>query len=98
VSALVIAEGIVVDPNGRALPLEPGIWDDSFIPGFRDLADEIHTDGTKIAVQLFYVGRETNSRFFGRPITVAAPSPIPSPLNRGIPKELSLTCVSCYKS
>ena len=88
--SLIITEGAAVSPDGRALPLELGIWDDSFIPGFRDLADEIHTEGAKIAVQLFYVGRETNSRLFGRPITLVAPSAIPCPLNREIPKELSV--------
>jgi 2,4-dienoyl-CoA reductase-like NADH-dependent reductase (Old Yellow Enzyme family)/thioredoxin reductase len=88
--ALIITEGTAVNPDGRALPLQLGIWDDSFIAGFRDLAKMIHAEGAKIAVQLFHVGRETNSHLFGRPVTMVAPSAIPCPVNREMPKELSI--------
>lgn len=88
--ALIITEGTAISFEGRALPLQLGIWDDKFIQGFRDLARAIHNEGAKIAVQLHHVGRETNSRLFGRPITVVAPSAIPCPINREMPRELSI--------
>lgn len=73
---LVITEICAVDPRGRNFPAELGIWDDSFIPGLQSLADAIHREGAKAAVQLHHAGRETFKSVIG--VMPEAPSAIPS--------------------
>jgi 2,4-dienoyl-CoA reductase-like NADH-dependent reductase (Old Yellow Enzyme family) len=61
-------------------------WDDRVIPGLKRLADAVHEHGTKIFGQLIHQGRQMTSSITNRPIL--APSPIPCPLRREIPKEM----------
>lgn len=84
---LIIVEVTAVDPVGKAIPRQPGLWDDKFIPGFKKLIDTVHHYGTKIAVQLHHAGRQTSSQFTGhQPV---APSPIPCLVSKEMPRELS---------
>ncbi|SLM18329.1 NADH oxidase [uncultured spirochete] len=85
---LIIVEVTAIDPLGKAIPFEPGIWDDSFIPGWKKLADEVHKYGCKIAVQLHHAGRQTTSGTLGGNQPVA-PSPIPCPVDKEMPRELT---------
>ena len=68
-------------------PRNLGICDDSFIPGLKKLAGAIKAAGGKACIQLWHAGRQTNSRDTGMPIV--APSPIPCPLCREMPLELT---------
>jgi 2,4-dienoyl-CoA reductase-like NADH-dependent reductase (Old Yellow Enzyme family)/thioredoxin reductase len=84
---LLIVEISAVDPLGRAIPYQPGLWDDRFIPGFQKLTDAVHKYGARIAVQLHHAGRQTNSQIIGnQPL---APSPISCLVCKEIPRELS---------
>lgn len=84
---LIIVEVTAVDPLGKAIPWQPGIWDDKFVPGWKELVDEVHKYGAKIAVQLHHAGRQTTHEVIGsQPV---APSPIPCPVDREIPRELT---------
>jgi hypothetical protein len=47
---LLIVEVTAIDSLGKAIPYQPGIWDDSFIPGFKRLVDTVHRYGAKIAL------------------------------------------------
>lgn len=85
---LLIVEVTAVDPLGKAIPFQPGIWDDSFIPGLKKLTDIVHSFGVKIAVQLHHAGRQTSSQIIGeQPV---APSPIPCIVSKEMPRELSI--------
>lgn len=82
-----IVEYANVDPLGKAAPLQLGIWKDEFIPGLKSLTDEIHKNDVKVAVQLHHAGRETISYITGsQPV---APSPVPCPRLKEMPRELS---------
>lgn len=84
---LLIVEVTAIDPLGKAIAFQPGIWDDSFIPGFKQLTEAIHRHGAKIVVQLHHAGRQTTADIIGaQPV---APSPVPCPISKGIPRELS---------
>lgn len=63
-------------------------WDDRVIPGFRNLAKAVHRYGTKIFGQISHHGRQMSSALSGQPIL--APSAIPCPLKREIPKEMEV--------
>ncbi|NLL46768.1 MAG: FAD-dependent oxidoreductase [Clostridiales bacterium] len=84
---LIIVEVTAVDPLGKAIPFQPCLFDDSFIPSFKKLADTVHRYGTKIAVQLHHAGRQTSSQIMGeQPV---APSPVPCLVSKEMPRELS---------
>ncbi|MEE9910394.1 MAG: NAD(P)/FAD-dependent oxidoreductase [Deltaproteobacteria bacterium] len=68
-------------------PRNIGICDDSFLPGLKSLAQAIKTAGGKACIQLWHAGRQINSRDTGLPIV--APSPLPCPVCRELPVELS---------
>ena len=84
---LIITEFTCIDPVGKAIPGQLMINSDEYIEGFKKLTDRIHKEGSKIFMQLHHAGRQTCSYITGmRPV---APSPIPCPVNRELPKELS---------
>ena len=85
---LIITEITAISPYGKGTPNQLSIWDDKFIPGFKDLAKATHARGAKIAVQLYHPGRQTFSFLTGR--TLVAPSAIACPVCREIPRELSV--------
>jgi 2,4-dienoyl-CoA reductase-like NADH-dependent reductase (Old Yellow Enzyme family) len=40
-----------VHPSGQISPFQNSLADDDYIPGFRKLAETVHHEGAKIAVQ-----------------------------------------------
>ena len=54
---------------------------------FKMLVDAVHLEGCPIVVQINHAGRQTSSAITGEPIV--APSPIPCPVRKEMPKELS---------
>ncbi|MCR4434750.1 MAG: NAD(P)/FAD-dependent oxidoreductase [Clostridiales bacterium] len=84
---LLIVEFSHVDPLGQAIPSQLGVWKDDFIPGLKKLTETVHKYNTKTFLQLHHAGRETNHFVTGnQPV---APSPIPCPVNRELPRELT---------
>jgi len=54
-----IVSGIFhVSSYGKASPVQNLLTDDEFIPGLKRLADAVHAQGSKLAVQLFHPGHE----------------------------------------
>ncbi len=72
---LIIVEATAVMLSGRGSPFALSLYDDRFIAGFKDLIDEVHQYGAKIAVQLVHVGRQAPSKFTGT--QTVAPSAVP---------------------
>lgn len=84
---LIIVEVTAIDPLGKAIPFQPGLWSDEFVPGWKHLVNEVHRYGAKIAVQLHHAGRQTAAAIIGgQPV---APSPIACPVMKEIPHELT---------
>ncbi len=57
-AGLIITEALEVHPLGATSPRCLGAWDDKFIPGLTKLADAVHGQGGRIAMQLHHTGRE----------------------------------------
>jgi 2,4-dienoyl-CoA reductase-like NADH-dependent reductase (Old Yellow Enzyme family)/thioredoxin reductase len=88
---LLIVEFTAIDPLGKVGPCHPGIWSDTFIPGLKRLTDAVHQYDAKIALQISHTGRQTFSEIIGIPgAQPVSASPIPCPMDRAMPKELSL--------
>ena len=85
-----IITGIVRINNedGTAGPNQLSLADDSYIPGFKRLVDEIHSHGTKVFVQIQHSGRQGVAAFTGLD-HVLAPSAIPSAVTQQPTKALT---------
>lgn len=84
----IFTENIGVHSSGRVLPGMVMGDHDGFVPGLRRLASAVHAAGGVLIGQINHAGRQTRSRFTGQPLV--APSAIPCPLNREMPRELSI--------
>lgn len=84
---LIITEATFVHLCGKGFSYELGIYKDELIPGLRRLADAVHREGSKIAVQLYHSGRQSYEAVTGAPLI--APSAISCPVCGGMPKEMT---------
>lgn len=56
------------------------------VPGYRRITDAVHAHGAVILAQLNHNGGQGSGMYSGRPLW--APSPVPDPLFREVPREL----------
>lgn len=77
-----------VHPAGVNNAQEISGFDPRIVPGMRAIADAVHEHGVPMIAQLGHAGRQANSAFTMRPLM--APSPIPCPLTREMPKSMEL--------
>jgi len=87
---LITLEVTAVDGvEGKGSLHQLSIFDDRFIPGLKRLVDRLHNAGAKVGIQLYHPGRVTLPAILGglRPV---APSPIPDPIWRQAPRELTI--------
>lgn len=74
--ALNVTEASYVSLEGKRISNGLGAYDDKLIPGLRELAEAVHNEGGRIAMQIFHGGRECASEITGlQPI---GPSSVPS--------------------
>lgn len=85
---LIITEITGVHPDGVVSPNQLGAYDDRFIPGLAKMAETAHKEGCKIAMQIHHTGRE--SLYLLGKGRAMAPSPIPSIVFQGNPREMTL--------
>ena len=55
-AGLIIQEATCVDPRGRLLPEQLGLWSDEQIPGHKRIVDAVHSEGAPIIIQLHHAG------------------------------------------
>ncbi|MGI6746834.1 MAG: FAD-dependent oxidoreductase [Anaerovoracaceae bacterium] len=66
------------------------VLNEEILPGLTDMANSVHDAGGKLFIQLFHAGRNGNTGFLAdSKASPVAPSPIPSPIYRETPKELT---------
>ncbi len=63
---LIIPGFMNVHPDGKAMPFQTGIFDDTMIPGLRRLTGAVHGHGAKIFFQLAHAGMQTSKEVLGR--------------------------------
>lgn len=84
----VVTENIGVDAGGRVMARMLMADDDRYVPGLSQLAERIKRHGAVAIGQINHGGRQTISKITGR--QPVAPSPIPCPLMREMPRELAI--------
>ncbi|MPW27162.1 NAD(P)-binding protein [Alkalibaculum sp. M08DMB] len=76
---VVFTECAVVDERGKGNTHQICVYDDKYMPGLTELANEIHKYNSKVVVQIYHPGRQGISVVNGNK-PMAAPSDIPCKL------------------
>jgi 2,4-dienoyl-CoA reductase-like NADH-dependent reductase (Old Yellow Enzyme family) len=77
-----------VHPAGVNNAQEISGYDPRIVPGLRAIADAVHEHGTPVIAQLGHAGRQASSAYTMQ--ALMAPSAIPCPVNREMPKAMEL--------
>lgn len=85
---LIVTEDYAVDPTGKSYKYLPGLWNDDQIASHAELTKRVHAHGAKIFAQIYHAGRQTDEGVIGT--QVIAPSPIPCPVKKDMPHEMTL--------
>lgn len=86
---LIITEDYAVNEHAMGYQYIAGLWNDGQIEGHRRLTERVHAHGTKIFAQIYHAGRQSCSAVNGG-MQPVAPSAIPCPWLRQLPRELSV--------
>lgn len=86
--AAVIVEGANVHPSGKGWPNHLSAYDYEHLEGLTRLAADIKRAGAIAILQIMHCGRQTKASHSG--MQPLAPSPIPCPRTREMPRELTL--------
>jgi 2,4-dienoyl-CoA reductase-like NADH-dependent reductase (Old Yellow Enzyme family) len=84
---LIVLGHAFVQENGRALPGQMGVYSDAHIAGLKDLVDEIHHQGARVALQLAHAGRQTMADAIGGQTPIAPSAIGPDPIFGTSPRE-----------
>jgi 2,4-dienoyl-CoA reductase-like NADH-dependent reductase (Old Yellow Enzyme family)/thioredoxin reductase len=88
--SLITLEVTAVDgKEGKGSGHQLSIFDDRFIPGFKNLVDRVHNAGAKVGVQLYHPGRVTIPAYIGG-LKPVGPSAVPDPIWRQETRELTI--------
>lgn len=85
--SLINIEHSFIMPEGKASEQQLSVADDSVIEGLRRLADAIHKNGSKTAMQLNHAGSAATEEVTGT--TPVGPSAVANPRKGSMPRELS---------
>ncbi len=85
--SLIIIEHSYIIPEGKANYNQLSVSDDSAIPGLRKLAEAIHRNGSKAAMQINHAGSAAQREVTGT--TPMAPSAVTNPRRGDMPREMS---------
>ena len=85
--SLIIIEHSYISPEGKASENQLSVSDDAMIPGLRKLAEVIHRNGSRAAMQINHAGSAALKEVTGT--TPVGPSATANPRRGDTPRELS---------
>ena len=76
-AGLIISEATAVSPMGVGYPDTPGIWSDEQVEGWQLVTEAVHSEGGRIVLQLWHVGRISDPAYLHgkRPVAPSAIAP-----------------------
>lgn len=83
---MIITEESIVHPTGHRFRENILAYDPGIVPHLRRLADEVHSYGARILMELQHPGQQMTGAYSGLPVW--APSPIPGILHHETPHEV----------
>ncbi|OQY22107.1 MAG: hypothetical protein B6I34_06330, partial [Anaerolineaceae bacterium 4572_32.1] len=87
-AGLITTEPLYVHINGRELPTQLGIYDDSLLDGLHRLTAAVHAAGGRIMAHINHAGRAINPKLVSEGERVSA-SDVPCPANKITPRALT---------
>ncbi len=84
---LIVTGHMYVHPLGKAAPHQIGIWDDSLLPGLRELVETVKNERGDVAFQLSHAGMSTSRRLISS-TPLAPSSSVANPVTSRQPKEM----------
>ena len=60
-AGLVFAEASAINPEGRISVACPGLWNDEQVAAWRTVTDFVHSQSTKVGIQLAHAGRKAST-------------------------------------
>jgi 2,4-dienoyl-CoA reductase-like NADH-dependent reductase (Old Yellow Enzyme family)/thioredoxin reductase len=85
---LLTTEPLFVRPDGRELPSQMGLHEDSLVDGLRRIVEAVHGAGGRIMAHLNHAGRAANPKLVGEGNLLSA-SHVLCPANQGSPRAMS---------
>lgn len=85
---LIVTEDYAINAHCMGYANIAGLYNDDQIESHRELTDRVHLYGAKIFAQIYHGGRQSHSGVNGG-VQPLAPSAIPCPWCRDLPKELT---------
>lgn len=85
---LIVLEASRVHPTTMSHPRQTPGYDPSVIPGYRRLCDAVHAHGAVVFSQILHQGRQITGLDTRLPLW--APSPLPCPVFKEVPHEMTL--------
>ncbi|GAB3377526.1 alkene reductase [Azotobacter armeniacus] len=70
-AGLIISEATSVTPMGVGYPDTPGIWSEEQVAGWKNVTQAVHAAGGRIVLQLWHVGRISDSVYLNGELPVA---------------------------
>lgn len=105
-AGLIMVEATAVEARGRITPHDSGLWTDSQVAPLKRITDFVHSQGTKIGIELAHAGRKATTLapwlsevskkqlaskdVGGWPDDVVAPSAIPLSEDYAQPKAMTI--------
>jgi len=86
---LIVLGAANVQENGQGFPSQINIYSDDHIAGLKNLVDEIHNQGARVALQINHAGRQTIPAAIGGQTPVAPSAIEPDPLFNTSPREMT---------
>lgn len=86
---LIITEDYAVNRHAGGYKYVAGLYRDDQIEGHKKMTDAVHAHGSKVFCQIYHAGRQSSSDVNGG-VQPMAPSPMPSPWNREMPRALTV--------
>src|SRR6516225_6128489 len=76
-AGLIISEATAVSPMGVGYPDTPGIWSDEQVEGWQLVTEAVHSEGGRLVLQLWHVGRIPDPAYLHgkRPVAPSAIAP-----------------------
>lgn len=75
-AGLIVSEGAQISPQAQGFLNTPGLFNDAQVAGWREIADAVHAQGSRIFVQLWHVGRIAHPDNMAGGLQPVAPSAI----------------------
>lgn len=71
-AGLIISEATGISVEGLGWPSAPGVWSEAQVEGWKPVTDAVHSEGGRIVLQLWHMGRLVHPDFLGGEAPVSA--------------------------